>query len=48
MAENVTQTTITQAPEYLRPGIEKFLDLSVAQAAQAMDTSKFAPSVVGL
>ena len=48
MAENVTQTTITQAPEYLRPGIEKFLDLSVAQAAQPMDTSKFAPSVVGL
>ena len=48
MAENVTQTTITQAPEYLRPGIEKFLDLSVAQAGDAIDTSKFAPSVVGL
>jgi len=48
MAENVTQTTITQAPEYLRPGIEKFLELSTAQAAQPMDTSKFAPSVVGL
>ena len=46
--ENVTQTTITQAPEYLRPGIEKFLDLSVAQAGDAIDTSKFAPSVVGL
>ena len=48
MAENITQTTITQAPEYLRPGIEKFLDLSVAQAGDAIDTSKFAPSVVGL
>ena len=48
MAEQVTQTTITQAPEYLRPGIEKFLDLSVAQAGDAIDTSKFAPSVVGL
>ena len=48
MAENVTQTTITQAPEYLQPGIEKFLDLSVAQAGDAIDTSKFAPSVVGL
>ena len=48
MAEQVTQTTITQAPEYLRPGIEKFLELSTAQAAQPMDTSKFAPSVVGL
>jgi len=48
MAENVTQTTITQAPEYLRPGIEKFLDLSVAQAGDAIDTSKFAPQVVGL
>jgi len=45
---DVTQTTITQAPEYLRPGIEKFLELSTAQAAQPMDTSKFAPSVVGL
>ena len=48
MADQVTQTTITQAPEYLRPGIEKFLELSTAQAAQPMDTSKFAPSVVGL
>ena len=48
MAENVTQTTITQAPEYLQPGIEKFLDLSAAQAGDAIDTSKFAPSVVGL
>ena len=48
MAENVTQTTITQAPEYLRPGIEKFLDLSAAQVGDAIDTSKFAPQVVGL
>ena len=48
MAENVTTRTITQAPEYLQPGIEKFLDLSVAQAGDAIDTSKFAPSVVGL
>ena len=48
MAEHIQQTTITQAPEYLRPGIEKFLELSTAQAAQPMDTSKFAPSVVGL
>ena len=48
MAEQVTQTTITQAPDYLKPGIEKFLELSTAQAAQPMDTSKFAPSVVGL
>ena len=46
MAETVTQ--IQQAPDYLRPGIEKFLELSTAQAAQPMDTSKFAPSVVGL
>ena len=48
MAENVTQTTITQAPEYLKPGIEKYLDLATAQAGDAIDTSKFAPSVVGL
>ena len=48
MAEEVLQRTITQAPDYLQPGIEKFLELSTAQAAQPMDTSKFAPSVVGL
>ena len=48
MAEEVLQRTITQAPDYLKPGIEKFLELSTAQAAQPMDTSKFAPSVVGL
>ena len=47
----MAQETITQiqsAPDYLKPGIEKFLELSTAQAAQPMDTSKFAPSVVGL
>ena len=48
MAEEVLQRTITQAPDYLQPGIEKFLELSTAQAAQPMDTSKFAPEVVGL
>ena len=48
MAEETVQTTITQAPEYLRPGIEKFLDLSASQVAQPIDTSTFAPSVVGL
>ena len=46
MAETVTQTQ--QAPDYLRPGIEKFLEGATAQAGQALDTSKFAPSVVGL
>ena len=47
----MAQETITQiqsAPDYLKPGIEKFLELSTAQAAQPMDTSKFAPQVVGL
>ena len=46
MAETVT--TIQQAPDYLKPGIEKFLEGATAQAGQAMDTSTFAPSVVGL
>ena len=46
MAETVT--SIQQAPDYLRPGIEKFLEGATAQAGQALDTSKFAPSVVGL
>ena len=46
MAETVT--TIQQAPDYLKPGIERFLEGATAQAGQAMDTSKFAPSVVGL
>ena len=48
MAEDVTTTTITQAPEYLKPGIEKYLSLATTQAGDAIDTSKFAPSVVGL
>jgi len=48
MAEEVLQRTITEAPDYLKPGIEKFLELSTAQAGQPMDTSTFAPSVVGL
>ena len=43
-----TVTQIQQAPEYLKPGIEKFLDLATTQAGDAIDTSKFAPSVVGL
>ena len=46
MAETVT--SIQSAPDYLKPGIEKFLEGATAQAGQAMDTSKFAPSVVGL
>ena len=46
MAETVTQ--IQSAPDYLKPGIEKFLEGATAQAGQAMDTSTFAPSVVGL
>jgi hypothetical protein len=48
MAEEVIQKTITQAPDYLQPGIEKYLQGAVAQAGQAIDTSQFAPSVVGL
>ena len=43
-----TVTQIQEAPEYLQPGIEKFLEGATAQAGQALDTSKFAPSVVGL
>jgi len=46
MAETVT--SIQSAPDYLKPGIERFLEGATAQAGQAMDTSKFAPSVVGL
>ena len=38
----------TEAPQYLQPGIEKFLELSTAQAAQPLDTSQFAPKVAGL
>ena len=40
MAETVT--SIQQAPDYLKPGIERFLEGATAQAGQAMDTSKFA------
>jgi hypothetical protein len=46
MAETVT--TIQEAPGYLQPGIEKFLEGATAQAGQPLDTSKFAPQVVGL
>ena len=48
MAEEVLQRTITQAPSYLQPGIEKYLEGATAQAGQALDTSKFAPQVAGL
>jgi len=48
MAEEVLQTTVTQAPSYLQPGIEKYLEGAVAQAGQALDTSQFAPQVAGL
>ena len=48
MAEEVLQRTITEAPQYLQPGIEKYLDAATLQAGQAMDTSKFAPQVAGL
>ena len=48
MAEEVLNRTITEAPDYLKPGIEKFLELSVDQAGQDMDTSTFAPQVAGL
>jgi len=46
MAEQITQTTIQQAPDYLKPGIEQFLGAATQQAT--LDTSKFAPQVVGL
>ena len=42
------QVSVTAAPDYLRPGIEKFLEGATRQAGQAIDTSTFAPSVVGL
>jgi hypothetical protein len=48
MAEEVLQRTITEAPDYLKPGIEKYLEGATLQAGQAMDTSKFAPQVAGL
>ena len=37
MAEEVLQRTITQAPSYLQPGIEKYLEGATAQAGQAID-----------
>ena len=48
MAEEVLQRTVTEAPSYLTPGIEKYLGESSRQAGQAIDTSQFAPQVVGL
>ena len=48
MAEEVIQKTITEAPSYLQPGIEKYLEGLTDQAGQRMDTSKFAPQVAGL
>ncbi len=48
MAEEILQRTITEAPDYLKPGIEKYLEGATLQAGQAMDTSKFAPQVAGL
>ena len=48
MAEEDLQTTVTQAPSYLQPGIEKYLEGATAQASQALDTSQFAPQVAGL
>jgi hypothetical protein len=48
MAEEVLQRTITEAPGYLQPGIEKYLEAATLQAGQAMDTSQFAPQVAGL
>ena len=48
MAEEVLQTTVTQAPSYLQPGIEKYLEGLTAQAGQAINTSQFAPQVAGL
>jgi hypothetical protein len=48
MAEEVLQKTITQAPSYLQPGIEKYLEGLTAQAGQAINTSQFAPQVAGL
>jgi hypothetical protein len=48
MAEEVLQRTITEAPSYLQPGIEKYLQGLTAQAGQAIDTSQFAPQVAGL
>jgi hypothetical protein len=40
MAETVT--TIQEAPGYLQPGIEKFLEGATAQAGQALDRRSLA------
>ena len=48
MAEEIINKTITTAPDYLQPGIEKYLEGATAQAGQAIDTSQFAPQVAGL
>ena len=48
MAEEIINKTITTAPEYLQPGIEKYLEGATLQAGQEMDTSTFAPKVAGL
>ena len=48
MAEEIINKTITTAPEYLQPGIEKYLEGATLQAGQRMDTSKFAPGVAGI
>ena len=39
MAEQVTQTTITQAPDYLKPGIEKFLEFDEKKVGNALKTA---------
>ena len=48
MAEEIINKTITTAPDYLQPGIKKYLEGATLQAGQAMDTSKFAPGVAGI
>ena len=48
MADEVLQTTVTEAPDYLQPGIKKYLESLVNQSGQAIDTSKFAPEVAGI
>jgi len=48
MAEEIINKTITTAPDYLQPGIEKYLEGATLQAGQEMDTSTFAPKVAGL
>jgi len=50
MAEEILQKTVTEAPDYLQPGIKKYLESLVNQSGkdQAIDTSKFAPKVAGI